>query len=269
MNDLIVKQFEGKDVRMMSENDEPWFVLADVLKAMGTTTPVTKVVSSIEQGLGDGFTSSQPIVDSLGRTQQVTIVQAPAVTFILSRSNTEEGRRLNQWIHSVVLPSIRTNGGYIAGQEHTDDPALIMARGLQAAQSIIDQKSAQLMAATRQIEEQKPLVDFAEKVSRSNDAINLGDFAKVISGKSSYIIGRNSLFELLRAWAILDRRNQPYQHYIELGWFTVREGVYENEKTNGPRVCFTTMITGKGQLALHKKISEYFEMKSLPEVSNA
>lgn len=120
----------------------------------------------------------------------------------------------------------------------------------------------------RQIEEQKPLVDFAEKVSRSNDSINLGDFAKVISGKSSYIIGRNSLFELLRAWAILDRRNQPYQHYIELGWFTVREGVYENEKTNGPRVCFTTMITGKGQVALHKKVEEYFEAKSL-EVSNA
>lgn len=138
-----------------------------------------------------------------------------------------------------------------------------------AARAWADQVEARAIAEkttaaqAKQIEEQKPLVDFAEKVAGTNNSVNLGDFAKAISGKGGFIIGRNSLFELLRAWSILDRRNQPYQHYIEIGWFTVREGVYENEKTNGPRVCFTTLVTGKGQIAIHKKIAEYFDRQKV------
>lgn len=216
MNELIVKQFEGKDVRMMSENDEPWFVLADVLKAMGTTTPVTKVVSAIEQGLGKGFTSSQPL-HTAGGVQNVTLIQAPAVTFVLSRSNTDEGRRLNQWVHSVVLPSVRKNGGYIAGQEHTDDPALIMARGLQAAQSIIDQKTAQLTAAKAQLEEQAPKVGAFDRLTLADGAMCVTDAAKAIQ------VRPKDLFDfLIRNQWIYHRNGKggylAYQHRIQQGY---------------------------------------------------
>jgi prophage antirepressor-like protein len=113
MTDLTHYSFESQEVRVLEPvNEDPWFVLADVLQAMGTSTPVTKAVAAIEQGFGDGFTSVQPIVDSLGRTQQVTIVKAPGVTFLTSRSNTENGRRLNRWVHAEVLPSIHKTGGY-------------------------------------------------------------------------------------------------------------------------------------------------------------
>lgn len=44
-------------------------------------------------------------------------------------SKKPEAKTFRKWVTSTVLPSIRKNGGYIAGQE-TDDPELIMADGL-------------------------------------------------------------------------------------------------------------------------------------------
>ena len=106
--------FESSDVRVVTDQmGEPWFVLRDVLQAMdrkGVRTNEAK--SSIDEGLGDGYVKTVPILDSMGRTQQATIISEPAVTFLVSRSNTETGRKLNRWIHAEVLPSIRKTGGY-------------------------------------------------------------------------------------------------------------------------------------------------------------
>ena len=100
------------EIRIADHEGNPWFVLRDILDAMGTTTPTTVAVESIEKGLGDGFNKVIPIVDSLGREQKAIIVSEPAATFLLSRSNTEQGRRLNRWIHAEVLPAIRKTGKY-------------------------------------------------------------------------------------------------------------------------------------------------------------
>lgn len=51
--------------------------------------------------------------------------------------------------------------------------------------------------ANKKIEEQRPLVDFANKVSDSSNLIDMGKMAKLL--KDEHInIGRNRLFEWLR-----------------------------------------------------------------------
>lgn len=63
------------------------------------------------------------------------------------------------------------------------------------------------------IEEQRPLVDFANKVSDSSNLIDMGKMAKLL--KDEHInIGRNRLFEWLRRKEILMKNNMPYQRYI-------------------------------------------------------
>ena len=98
-------------VRVIDQNGEPWFVLRDVLKAMGTSVRTNAAKGDIEQGLGKGCINDTPL-QTAGGTQTVTIISEPAVTFLVSRSNTETGRRLNQWIHTEVIPSIRKTGSY-------------------------------------------------------------------------------------------------------------------------------------------------------------
>ena len=68
-----------------------------------------------------------------------------------------------------------------------------------------------------------PKVDFYNAVTGSKDTIDIGEAAKVLAIKG---IGRNKLFELLRDKGILMQNNQPYQKYIDAGYFRTIESSY-------------------------------------------
>lgn len=95
-----------------NEQGDPWFVLRDLLLAMESSTTVTAAKSSIEQGLGSGLVADIAIEDQMRRTQTVTIVSESGATYLVSRSNTAAGAKLNRFVHLSVLPEIRRTGGY-------------------------------------------------------------------------------------------------------------------------------------------------------------
>lgn len=102
-----------------------------------------------------------------------------------------------------------------------------------------------------EIEEQKPLVEFANKVSDSSNLIDMGRMAKLL--KDEHInIGRNRLFAWLRNNNILMDDNIPYQRYIDGGYFQVRESTYETPY--GTKTQQTTYVTGKGQIYITEKL---------------
>lgn len=134
---IVPFQFETKSIRTIAnEQGEPWFVLRDVLEAMGTSTPTAVAISSVEQGLGDGFNVVIPITDSMGREQSAIIVAEAAVTYLLSRSNTEQGRKLNRFIHVEVLPALRRTGQYQLTEPATPAPTMLMTPAAIAASTI-------------------------------------------------------------------------------------------------------------------------------------
>lgn len=114
------------------------------------------------------------------------------------------------------------------------------------------EKNELLLAENERLE---PLAKFAEQVTESSNAIDIGDFSKIV--KSEVIdLGRNKLFEWLRNQKILMSDNVPYQKYIDNDWFKVIELTKEN--SYGTK-CFTkTLITGRGQVQIVKKLREKF-----------
>lgn len=108
---LQLFSYESNNVRVVMIDDEPWFVLSDVLKAINSTTTVTAAKNAIAEGLGEEFVRNQPL-ETEGGNQDLIIIGESGVTFIAARSKTDLGKRLNRWIHSEVLPSIRKTGGY-------------------------------------------------------------------------------------------------------------------------------------------------------------
>lgn len=111
-SDLTPFVFEATQIRTITdENGEPWFVLRDILSALGSTTTTTSAVESIETGLGKGYANDHNL-PGRGGAQRTTIVTEAAATYLLSRSNTEQGRKLNRFIHAEVLPAIRKTGKY-------------------------------------------------------------------------------------------------------------------------------------------------------------
>lgn len=111
MTNLTNFQFNTQEIRVVEIDSEPWFVCADILQAMQSSTTVTAVKILIQEELGEEFVSSQPLMTEGGK-QNATILSEGGLTFLVSRSRTDTGKALNRWIHTDVLPQIRKTGQY-------------------------------------------------------------------------------------------------------------------------------------------------------------
>lgn len=111
------------------------------------------------------------------------------------------------------------------------------------------------------IAEDKPLVSFAKSIEASVDSVLVANYAKLLSDTENVIIGQNKLFAWLRYTCYLmdggDRHNVPYQKYIDNGYFEVSTSTFAS--SSGTHQRFTSKITGKGQIALARKIVEAFK----------
>ena len=64
--------------------------------------------------------------------------------------------------------------------------------------------------------------------------------------------GRNKLFEHLRNEKYLMKDNTPYQKYIDLGIFEIKEYTYNTPY--GIKNSIKTLVTSKGQIYLVEKL---------------
>ena len=108
------------------------------------------------------------------------------------------------------------------------------------------------------IEENKSKVVFADAVAGSNNSILVRQFAKVLSDKG-FVIGQNRLFAWFRYKGYLNDRNEPYQNYVERGFFEVIERtVGAADQTFTTR---TTKITGLGQVYFTEKLRKQMDIQ--------
>ena len=166
--------------------------------------------------------------------------------------------RFKHWVTSEVLPSIRKNGGYIAGQETLSDDEL-MAKALLVAQNKIAERDSIIAEKNAQIEQMKPKQIFADAVETSRTSILVGDLAKLIC-QNGVQIGQKRLFEWMRKNGYLMKygasRNMPMQKYIEQGLFEIKENSIQSPNGN-VRLTITPKVTGKGQVYfINKFLSE-------------
>ena len=107
------------------------------------------------------------------------------------------------------------------------------------------------------IEQDKPLVTFAETSLKSKDNILVRELAKIISDEG-YKIGQNKLYEQLREWNLIMRNStEPYQTAIEKDYFVVEQG--QIDTPFGIKLTKTTKVTPKGQLYIMNKVQKLFD----------
>lgn len=115
----------------------------------------------------------------------------------------------------------------------------------------------------KQLEAQKPLVDFANTVQTSSALIDMKDLAKVISD-TTIKIGRNTLMKLLRDRGFLNMDNTPSQKSVNADLMKAVEKTWINPKTDNAEITIVAHITGKGQIYFCNNIRKFMELNNEP-----
>jgi len=161
--------FDVATLRVVMRAGEPWFVAADVCRILDLQNPTMAMekLDADEKGLSS--------IDTPGGVQNVLVVSEGGYYTLVMRSRdaTVPGsvaHRFRRWVTSNVLPSIRKNGGYIAGQEKVATgemtPAELMARALLAANATIaDAQEARRLAEERAVTAQHQADQLQEQVA--------------------------------------------------------------------------------------------------------
>ena len=108
-NNMQIFQNEkfGK-IRTLNLDGEPWFVAADVCKALlivNSRDALTRIDDD-EKGVVS--------TDTPGGRQEVTIVNEPGLYALILSSRKPEAKAFKRWITHEVIPAIRKHGAYIS-----------------------------------------------------------------------------------------------------------------------------------------------------------
>jgi anti-repressor protein len=103
------------------------------------------------------------------------------------------------------------------------------------------------------IEEQKPMVLFAESCITSNDSLLVREVAKLAS-KKGIIIGDKRLWQKLREWGVVSPDNEPYQRAFDAGWFETKQGAYNTPY--GSETYRTYKVTPRGQIYIIERLKK-------------
>ena len=242
MNDVtIFRKDEFGAVRAVTLGGEPWFVAADVCRALGlgNSSDVIKRLDEDERTLVS--------IEGASNGLPVNAVNEPGLYALILGSRKPEAKAFKRWITHEVIPEIRKTGGYIAGQETMDDDQLL-ANALMVAQRKIAERNKQLEAANEKIKADAPKVLFAETVEKAETCISIGTLAKILN-QAGLDIGERRLFERLRNDKWLNSKgrnwNVPSQKSMDMGLMRVHESTVS--RSSGIQINKTPLITGKGQ----------------------
>lgn len=208
--------FNSQSVRVISINGDPWFVATDVLNAIKSTTKINDLKGAISDGLGDGYVNNTPILDSLGRSQDTTIIHEAAVTFLVSRSRTATGKAFNRLLHAEILPTIRKTGKYEVAPSHPALPTNFV-EALRLAADLEEQKQ-QLMEQNQALQMEVQILEpKAERYDLVMDSEGWMTGEQIVKQLAIPKFSVRKLYDILREEKVLFRRadglNMPYAEW--------------------------------------------------------
>lgn len=230
------------DVRVLSIGGEPWFVLADLTRALG----LARSAAAVSGRLSDDVRQTYPIPDSLGRIQQTTIVSEPGMYEVIIRSDAPAAEPFRRWLTHEVIPQIRKTGNYGMARQLPQNFA-------EALRELACEVEAHELAKVR-IKELEPAASAWSALVEATGDYSVADAAKQLSRDPAIQIGQNTLFRWLGKHGWLYRRTDewhPYQEKIDAGLLTLKTNRPYWDSKRGVDVlpAPTVRITAKG---LHK-----------------
>ena len=234
MNNIQIFKYENNDVRTVELNGEPWFALKDVCAVLGISNH-----KMTAQRLDADEVILTDLTDSMGRQQETTVINESGLYNVILRSDKPEAKPFRKWVTSEVLPSIRKNGGYIAGQEQLT-PSELMAKALLVANKTLAERDARISELTVQNAIMQPKAEYFDELVDRNLLTSFRETAKQLGVEEKKFIS----FLMEKKYIYRDKKAKlmPYADKNN-GLFEVKECFNEKTKWSGTQ----TLITPKGR----------------------
>ena len=224
-------------LEMLLIDGKPYFPASDCAKILGYSDAINAIKQhcrwvvkhhiGVQTGVkADGSPAMQ--------TVEKNFIPEGDLYRLIARSKLPSAVAFESWVFDEVLPSIRQTGGY--GQTFQIPQTFSEALLLAASQA------KEIEVQNKQLEELKPKAEFFDAVADCKDAIDIGSVAKVLNIDG---IGRNRLFEVLRNKGVLMQNNQPYQKYIDCGYFRTIEQKF-TKPSGDTCIYIKTVVYQKG-----------------------
>ena len=228
MNNIL--QFNNKEfgeLTVIEKDGEFFFLGKEVAEKLGysnTRDALARHVD-IEDRADVGIHDGRQI-------RSMTAINESGLYSLILSSKLPSAKRFKHWVTKEVLPSIRKNGGYIAGQEKLTNEE-ILAKAMLVANNVIEEKN-------QKIKELEPKANYHDQLVDKNLLTNFRNTAKQLNIPQKAFIG----FLLANDFVYRDKHQRllPYSRKNK-GYFEVKEWISED----GRLVGIQTLITLKGR----------------------
>ena len=217
------------EIRVTDQNGEPWFVAADVCRALDIGNP-TQEIARLDS-------DESTLISNEGR--EMNIISEPGLYALVLGSRKPEAKAFKRWVTHEVIPSIRRTGGYIAGAESMT-PEELMAKALTVAQKTLADREARLSVLTVENQIMQPKAEYFDELVDRNLLTNFRETAKQLGVPPKKFVQ----FLLDKKYVYRDKRGKlmPYEDKNK-GLFEIKEQFNEKTQWAGTQ----TLVTPKGR----------------------
>lgn len=243
MNELkVFTNEEFGQVRTVVKNNEPWFVAADVCKALeiGDTHKAMERLDDDEKGRSS--------IPTLGGNQEMFVVNEPGLYSLVLGSRKPEAKEFKRWITHEVIPSIRKHGMYATDELLADpDFAIRVFEELKAEREAKKALEAQNAIQTQRIAELEPKATYYDEVLKCRDALPTSIIAKDYGWSAKklnkFLHEQGVQYKLQGTWLL-------YSKYADKGYTKSETYPYEGSAGNY-HTAINTKWTQAGRLFIY------------------
>lgn len=183
-NSVQTFDFNGLALRALLVDGEPWFVLADLVKALGLTNASVVANRLREKGVSKTYTPTA------GGRQLTTIIDEGNLYRVIMRSNSPAAEPFESWVTDDVLPAIRKTGKYEA-------PKSLEERSL----ALIGELTSVVQAQKARLEIVEPKAATYDKILTPEHTFGFRDLCKTL--REHFPVNEADVKRVLRAKKIL------------------------------------------------------------------
>ena len=236
------------ELRTVRINGEPWFVAADVCKALeiGNPTDALRRLDEDERTLVS--------IEGASNGLPVNAVNEPGLYVLILGSRKPEAKAFKRWITHEVLPSIRKHGAYMTDSlleqaANNADVAAQVAKALYEERSLNKKLAGQLALTEAQLTTALPKAAYYDALVACPNCTGVRLTAKELGVPQSMF----TAYLVRKKYAYYDESGKmhPYALPYRNGLFVVREFVAKNGH-NGTQM----LVTPKGRQLFQTELAE-------------